>query len=211
MKVDILLIFHEVWVGVFCLWFLCIFPCEYYQRKYIFSLMGHTSFYVHYAFGNSSLHLHALSSMDLVIWAVLSLWVHCCVSSQALGFTGWDAAPSHWRSLSCGICLLCNVIEFGGLLKGFLFSERLWEVEVCLHYDWELFIWCFQNTIVSSLMLGIFYTWMRLCCTMSHHHVLSMVSQNQKSQHHFKQTVICGLFNSNGGIGKKIRGITFIH
>lgn len=95
--------------GRFCLWFSCTFPCEYYQRKYIFSLIGHTSFHVHYAFGNSSLHLNASSSLDLVIWAVLSLWVHCCGRSQALGFTGWDAAPSHWRSLSCGICLLCNV------------------------------------------------------------------------------------------------------
>lgn len=41
-------------------------------------------------------------------------------------------------------------------------------------------------------MLGMFYAWMRLCCTGSRHPVLPVVSQNQKSQHHFKQTVICG-------------------
>lgn len=147
-----------------------------------FSVMGHTSFYVHYAFGNSSLHLNVLSCLELVIRDVLSLWMHCCVTSQSLVFTGWDAVPSHWRSLSCGICFLCNVtwtqvhwlgrhgkkilslclrggrkLKFALWLRAFLFDT-------------------FFNTTVDSLILGMFYTWMRLCYTRLHLFVLLIVS-----------------------------------
>lgn len=176
------------WGSFVCDLFLFIFPCEYYQRKYIFSILGHTSFYVHCAFGSSSLHLNVLSFLDLVIWDVLSLWMHCCVSSQSLGFTGWDAVPSHWRSVRCGICFLSNV-EWTQVHWLWRRGKKI--VSLCLRVvgSWSLFaLWSrafylifFFNTTVDSLILGMFYTWMRLCCTGLCLFALFIVSQKQKS------------------------------
>lgn len=85
-------------------------------------------------------------------------WVHAL----------WDVALSHWKGFSCGICLLYWVnpspLTSGAWYKDyFSLLEGLHLKFVCIMTENFLFdkSWC---TTVDYLILGVFYTWIRLCC-----------------------------------------------